>query len=127
MVKIKEDYLNRKRSFSIGDTVKVHFKIVEGEKERIQNFEGYVIGVKGKGLCTTVKVRKNSFGVGVERTFLLYSPRVEKIDLIKKGKVRRAKLYYLRARTGKSAMIKEKIDTKGKSLRLKSKAKAKAK
>ena len=70
IVKIKEDYLNRKRSFSIGDTVKVHFKIVEGEKERIQNFEGYVIGVKGKGLCTTVKVRKNSFGVGVERTFL---------------------------------------------------------
>ncbi|HOV13699.1 MAG TPA: 50S ribosomal protein L19 [Spirochaetota bacterium] len=114
MTKIKGEYLNRKLGFTIGDLVKVHFKIVEGDKERIQNYEGYVIGIKGNGISTTVKVRKNSFGVGVERTFLIYSPRVEQIELIRKGRVRRAKLYYLRDRKGKSAMITEKIDMKSK-------------
>jgi large subunit ribosomal protein L19 len=113
--KVKDRYLNRKNIFAVGDTVKVHFKIVEGNKERIQNFEGYVISVKGSGISTTVKVRKNSFGVGVERTFPLFSPKVEDIELIRKGRVRRAKLYYLRDRTGKSAIIREKISFKHKS------------
>jgi len=111
---VKEEFLKRKDSFNIGDTVKVHFNIVEGEKERVQIFEGYVIARRGKGLDRTVKVRKNSFGVGVERTFLIYSPRVIKIECVKKGKVRRAKLFYLRNLTGKNAIIREKIDTKKK-------------
>ncbi len=114
--RVKGKYLNRKLGFTTGDLVKVQFKIIEGDKERIQSFEGYVIAVKGKGLSTTVKVRKNSFGVGVERTFLIYSPRVDDIELIRKGKVRRAKLYYLRSRKGKSAMITEKIDTRKKKI-----------
>jgi large subunit ribosomal protein L19 len=109
---IKDKYLNRKKQFSVGDLVKVHFKIIEGTKERIQNFEGYVIAVKGSGISTAVKVRKISFGVGVERTFPLYSTKVEDIELMRKGKVRRAKLYYLRERTGKSSIIKEKIASK---------------
>lgn len=119
IAKIRGEYLNRKLGFSVGDLVKVHFKIVEGDKERIQNFEGYVIGIKGSGISTTVKVRKNSFGVGVERTFLIYSPRVDKIELVRKGRVRRAKLYYLRDRKGKSAMIREKIDMRVKSVEAK--------
>jgi large subunit ribosomal protein L19 len=121
----KEKYLNRKNTFSIGDLVKVHFKIIEGTKERIQNFEGYVISVKGSGISTSVKVRKNSFGVGVERTFPLYSPKVDDIELIRKGKIRRSKLYYLRNRTGKSAVIKEKIASKGKSSTAEKKSKNK--
>jgi|WetSurMetagenome_2_1015567.scaffolds.fasta_scaffold365919_2 large subunit ribosomal protein L19 len=108
----KNRYLNRKDIFSVGDLVKVHFKIIEGTKERIQNFEGYVIGIKGSGISTAVKVRKTSFGVGVERTFPLYSTKVEDVELIRKGKVRRSKLYYLRSRTGKSSVIKEKIAAK---------------
>jgi large subunit ribosomal protein L19 len=115
ITEIKDHFANRKRNFSIGDLVKVHFKIIEGNKERIQNFEGYVIAKKNSGISTTVKVRKNSFGVGVERTFPLYSPRVEDIELIRKGKVRRAKLYYLRKRSGKRAVIKEKISFKEKT------------
>ncbi|HPO50346.1 MAG TPA: 50S ribosomal protein L19 [Spirochaetota bacterium] len=109
---VKDDFLKRKIGFGVGDLVKVRFKIVEGDKERIQNYEGYVIGIKGSGISTTVKVRKNSFGVGVERTFLIYSPRVDGIETVRKGRVRRAKLYYLRDRKGKSAMITEKIDMK---------------
>jgi large subunit ribosomal protein L19 len=109
---IKEEFLKRKKSFSIGDTVKVYFNIVEGEKERVQIFEGYVIAERGKGLDRTIKVRKISFGVGVERTFLVYSPRVIKVECVKKGKVRRAKLFYLRDLTGKNAIIREKIDSK---------------
>jgi large subunit ribosomal protein L19 len=120
---IKSTFLNRKSSFSVGDTVKVFFKIVEGEKERIQAYEGYVIGIKGAGISTSVKVRKQSFGVGVERTFPLYSPRVDRIELIRKGKVRRAKLYYLRARTGRSAMIHERIDHKALAARNPAKSK----
>ncbi len=111
---VKDTFLNRKDTFSIGDTVKVHFNIVEGEKERVQIFEGYVIAKKGKGLDRTIKVRKTSFGVGVERTFLVYSPKVLKIERVRKGRVRRAKLYYLRNLTGKNAIIKEKIENKRK-------------
>ena len=91
-----------------GDTVRVHVKIVEGDKERIQVFEGVVIGIKGGGLRETFRVRKVSYGIGVERIFPLHSPRLDKIDIVKKGRVRRAKLYYLRDRKGKAAQIKEK-------------------
>lgn len=91
-----------------GDTVRVHVKIVEGDKERIQVFEGIVIGIKGGGLRETFRVRKVSYGIGVERIFPLHSPRVDKIEIVKKGRVRRAKLYYLRDRKGKAAQIKEK-------------------
>jgi large subunit ribosomal protein L19 len=88
-----------------GDTVKVHVKVVEGEKERIQVFEGVVIGHKHGANRTTFTVRKVSYGVGVERTFPLHSPRLEKIQIITRGKVRRAKLYYLRGLSGKAARI----------------------
>jgi large subunit ribosomal protein L19 len=95
-------------SFGIGDTVKVYQKIVEGDKERIQVFEGTVIGRKGGGSRETFTVRKVSYGVGVERIFPLHSPMIEKIEIVKKGDVRRAKLYYLREKKGKAARIKEK-------------------
>ena len=91
-----------------GDTVRVHVKIIEGDKERIQVFEGIVLGLSGGGLRETFRVRKISYGVGVERIFPLHSPRIDKIEIAKKGRVRRAKLYYLRDRKGKSAQIKEK-------------------
>jgi large subunit ribosomal protein L19 len=96
-------------NFRIGDTVKVHFRIVEGKGERVQIMEGVVIAIKNSGLSKTFMVRKISYGVGVERIFPLHSPRVEKVEVIRHGKVRRAKLYYLRERVGKSARIKEKI------------------
>ena len=95
-------------SFRVGDTIKVHAKVVEGDKERIQVFEGVVIGRQGSGMREAVRVRKLSYGVGVERLFPLHSPMVDKIELAKEGKVRRAKLYYLRDRVGKAAKIKEK-------------------
>jgi large subunit ribosomal protein L19 len=110
--KISVDFSERVKIFEIGDSVKISFKIMEGKKERIQIFEGYVIAVKGKGLNKTFKVRKVSYGVGVERTYPIYSPNITKIEVIKKGKIRRAKLYYLRKRSGKSAIIKEKINFK---------------
>ena len=91
-----------------GDTVRVHVKIVEGDKERIQVFEGFVIGLSGGGLRETFRVRKVSYGVGVERIFPLHSPRLDQIEIVKKGRVRRAKLYYLRDRKGKAAQIREK-------------------
>lgn len=94
--------------FSPGDTVRVHVKVVEGERERIQVFEGVVLRKSGGGLTTTFTVRKVSQGVGVERTFPLHSPRIEKIEVVREGKVRRARLYYLRQRSGKAARIKEK-------------------
>lgn len=94
--------------FGSGDSVKVHVRIVEGNRERIQVFEGVVIKRQGSGISETYTVRKISNGVGVERTFPLHSPRVEKIEVIKRGKVRRNKLFYLRQRSGKSARIKEK-------------------
>jgi large subunit ribosomal protein L19 len=107
-----DEFSNRGKSVNIGDLVKVHYKIIENKKERIQIFEGNVIAFKGKGLTRTVKVRKLSYGIGVERTFPLFSPNVVKIELEKRGKVRRAKLYYLRERSGKSAVIREKINFK---------------
>ncbi len=93
--------------FSPGDTVKVHFKVQEGDKERIQAFEGVVIRRRGDGLRSTFTVRKVTYGVGVERTFPIHSPLVEKIERTRQGHVRRAKLYYLRKLKGKAARIRE--------------------
>ena len=95
--------------FGPGDTVNVHVRVVEGEKERIQLIEGVVIKMRGGGARNTLTVRKISFGVGVERIFPFHSPRVEKIEIVKRAKVRQAKLYYLRERSGRSARIKEKL------------------
>ncbi|MBQ4037462.1 MAG: 50S ribosomal protein L19 [Clostridia bacterium] len=95
--------------FNVGDTVRVHNKIVEGTRERIQLFEGTVIAKKNGGISETFTVRRVSYGVGVEKTFPLHSPRVEKVEVIRAGKVRRAKLYYLRDRVGKAAKVKELI------------------
>ena len=94
--------------FGPGDTLKVHVRVVEGNRERVQVFEGAVIGRQGSGVRETFKVRKLSFGVGVERTFPVHSPIIQKIEVVRKGDVRRAKLYNLRDRVGKSAKIKEK-------------------
>ena len=94
---------------SVGDTVKVHVRIKEGDKSRIQLFEGTVIAKKHGGISETFTVRRLSHGCGVERVFPLHSPVVEKVDVIRRGKVRRAKLYYLRDRVGKAAKVKEKI------------------
>jgi large subunit ribosomal protein L19 len=91
-----------------GDTVKVHAKVVEGNRERVQIFEGIVIGCRGSGAKQTFTVRRIAHGVGVERSFLLHSPRIDRIDVVRHGKVRRAKLYYLRGKVGKSARIREK-------------------
>ena len=94
-------------NFRPGDTVKVHVKVVEGTRERIQVFEGVVIKRRGGGISETFTVRKISYGVGVERTFPVHSPKVAKLEVARRGKVRRAKLYYLRALRGKAARIKE--------------------
>ncbi len=94
---------------NIGDTVRVHNKIKEGNKERIQMFEGTIIAIKGSGISESFTVRRVSYGIGVEKTFPVHSPNIEKVDIIRSGKVRRAKLYYLRDRAGKSAKVKEKI------------------
>ncbi|WP_026487240.1 50S ribosomal protein L19 [Caldanaerobius polysaccharolyticus] len=93
--------------FNVGDTVRVNVKVIEGNRERIQAYEGIVISKKGEGLRETFTVRRVSYGVGVERTFLLHSPRISSIEVVKRGKVRRAKLYYLRDRVGKAARVKE--------------------
>jgi large subunit ribosomal protein L19 len=93
--------------FRPGDTVRVHVKVREGQRERIQVFEGIVIRRRGSGISETYTVRKVSYGVGVERTFPLHSPKVDKIEVVRRGKVRRAKLYYLRGLSGKAARIKE--------------------
>ncbi|HEX2701682.1 MAG TPA: 50S ribosomal protein L19 [Acidimicrobiales bacterium] len=95
-------------AFKPGDNVKVHVRVVEGTRERVQVFQGDVIARKGDGIRETFKVRKTSFGVGVERTFPVHSPVLAKIEVVRTGDVRRAKLYYLRERSGKSAKIKEK-------------------
>ncbi|MGB1539628.1 MAG: 50S ribosomal protein L19 [Rickettsiales bacterium] len=97
-------------AFGAGDTVRVNVRIVEGNTERVQAFEGVCIGRKNRGLHSSFTVRKISHGEGVERTFPLYSPRLESIEVVRRGDVRRAKLYYLRDRSGKSARIKEKRD-----------------
>ena len=110
---IKKITANKKiTEFSPGDTIKVGVKIVEGKRERIQYFEGVCIAKKNRDLNSSFTVRKISFGEGVERTFALYSPNVDSIKVIRSGKVRRAKLYYLRDRKGKSARIAEKIKKK---------------
>ena len=95
-------------AFRAGDTIKVHVKVVEGNRSRIQVFQGVVIRVQGSGIGRTFTVRKVSFGVGVERTFPVHSPSIAKVELVTRGDVRRAKLYYLRERTGRAAKIKEK-------------------
>ena len=94
--------------FQAGDTVKVHVRVVEGNKERVQVFEGVVIARRGSGINESFTVRKLSFGVGVERTFPLHSPIMQKVEFVTRGDVRRAKLYYLRDRIGKSAKVREK-------------------
>ena len=93
--------------FNVGDTVKVMVKVIEGDRERLQAFEGIVIARKHGGISETFTVRRLSFGVGVEKTFPIHSPKVADIQVVRRGKVRRAKLYYLRARTGKAARVKE--------------------
>jgi large subunit ribosomal protein L19 len=93
--------------FSPGDTVRVHLKVVEGDRERTQVFEGVVLRVRGGGLNSTFTVRRVTHGVGVERTFPFYSPMVQKVEVVRQGKVRRARLYYLRTRIGRAARVKE--------------------
>ena len=101
--------------FSIGDTLKVHYKIIEGKNERVQVYEGLCIAIKRSGIRRTFKVRKISYGVGVERTFPMNSPRIQNIEISRRGRVRRAKLYYIRDRVGKSAKVAELIQKKEKT------------
>ena len=101
--------------FGPGDTLKVHVKVIEGTRERVQIFEGVCIARKADSINSNFTVRKISYGEGVERVFPLYSPRIDKIEVVRRGRVRRAKLYYLRGRTGKSARIAEKIQRPSKS------------
>jgi large subunit ribosomal protein L19 len=108
MDKINAEQCRELASFKVGDTVKVHVKIVEGENERVQVFKGVVIGRSGGGINEAFTVRRVSFGQGVERVFPLHSPRLEKIEVERESQVRRGKLYYLRDRVGKSARLKEK-------------------
>jgi large subunit ribosomal protein L19 len=96
-------------NFKVGDTVKVHFRIIEGKNERIQIYEGLVIAIKNSRVGKSFTVRKNSYGVGVERVFPIHSPRVARVELVRPGRVRRAKLYYIREKVGKSAKIRELI------------------
>jgi large subunit ribosomal protein L19 len=104
---VEESFKRNITDFDIGDTVRVSVKVVEGDKERIQPFEGVVIARHGGGTRETFMVRKISFGIGVERIFPLHSPAVDKVEVLKRGRVRRAKLYYLRGKKGKAAKIKE--------------------
>ena len=108
----KEQLRSYLPKLEIGDTVRVYVKVVEGNRERLQNFEGIVIKMQGGGIRKTFTVRRISYGVGVERTFPYHSPRIGRIEVVRHGVVRRAKLYYLRERTGKAAKIKERIVTK---------------
>lgn len=107
MAAMEEKKSSKVPDFRPGDTVKVHMKVKEGESERVQVFEGAVIVRRGRGASENFTVRKISFGVGVERTFLISSPHIEKIELVREGKVRRARLYYLRDLTGRSARIED--------------------
>ena len=104
-----EQMKNKIPLLNVGDTVKVHVRVKEGNRERIQVFEGIIIKVQGGGVNKTFTVRRISYGVGVEKTFLIHSPAVEKVEVVRVGKARRAKLFYLRDRLGKSAKTKEKI------------------
>ena len=107
---IEEGMLKEEKPvIEIGDVVRVHVKIREGERERIQVFEGTVIAKRGSGVSSTFTVRRVAYGVGVERVFPLHSPNVAKVEVVRKGRVRRSKLYYLRDRVGKAAKVKEKI------------------
>src|ERR1700720_3954838 len=108
---IERAQLRRVPSFSPGDRVKVHFQVIEGTRRRVQVFEGVVIKRQGHGARETFTVRKQSFGVGVERTFPLHSPKIERIEVAARGDVRRAKLYYLRSRVGKRARVRERRST----------------
>ena len=116
IAQLEKEYLKKGKipEFDPGDTIRVDSKVVEGDKERSQAFEGIVISKRGAGMRETFTVRKVSFGVGVERTFFLHSPIVQRIRLVRKGKVRRAKLYYLRQLSGKKARIEEKISEEAK-------------
>ena len=105
--KIESEHIRRKADFQPGDTVKVHVQISEGEKKRIQIFQGVVIRIAGPGVNRSFTVRKMSFGIGVERVFPLQSPNVMKVEITHRGKVRRARLYYLRDLTGKKARLKD--------------------
>ncbi|MDH7576793.1 MAG: 50S ribosomal protein L19 [Bacillota bacterium] len=105
---VEQDYFKKEiPPFRPGDTVRVHVKVIEGNRERTQTFEGTVIRRRGSGLNETFTVRRISYGVGVERTFPVHSPRLEKIEVLRRGRVRRARLYYLRERVGKAARIRE--------------------
>ena len=107
---IEKKYIMKDRqNFSAGDTIKVSAKIVEGDKERVQAFEGTVLAIKGKSINQTVFVRKITNNIAIERCFLVHSPRIVSIETVRRGRVRRAKLYYLRDRKGKSARVKEKL------------------
>lgn len=108
----QEQIRNDLPKLDIGDHVKVHLKVKEGNRERVQVFEGTVIAKKGEGLKETFTVRRVSYGVGVERILPVHSPKINRIDVVRKGKIRRAKLYYLRDRVGKAAKIKEKLAVK---------------
>ena len=119
----KEGSLN----FSVGDTVKVHFEIIEGKTKRIQIYEGVVIAIKNTGVRTTVTVRKISYGVGVERVFPVYSPRVVRVEVVRVGKVRRSKLYYIRDKVGKGAKVKELIGAQATAYLERSRAASQAK
>ena len=101
--------------FGAGDTLRIDVKVVEGTRERVQAFEGVCIGRKNDGIGSSFTVRKMSYGEGVERVFPLYSPKIQEISVVRRGKVRRAKLYYLRGRTGKAARIAEKVTNRTKS------------
>ncbi len=101
-------------AFNVGDTVRVMFKIVEGKTERVQAYEGLCICMKNAGVQKTFTVRKNSYGVGVERVFPMNSPRIEKVEVVRAGKVRRAKLYYIRTKIGKKSKVKELISVAAK-------------
>ncbi len=103
----REGLKEQSADFNIGDTVRVYVKVVEGDKERLQAYEGVVISRKNGSIRETFTVRRVSFGVGVERTFPVHSPRIDRIEVVRKGKVRRAKLYYLRKLSGKKAKIRE--------------------
>jgi large subunit ribosomal protein L19 len=105
---VEEKFRKKVAPFRVGDTVRTYVKVVEGDKERLQPFEGVVIARKGQGINETFMVRKISFGVGVERIFPVHSPSVDKVEVLKRGEVSRAKLYYLRHKKGKDAKVKEK-------------------
>lgn len=106
----KDEYREDPLAFNIGDSVKVHYRITEGTRDRTQIFDGTVIKKSGSGVGTTFTVRRLSYGVGVERTFPINSPRIEKLEVTRRGRVRRSKLHYLRERQGRSARVREKTD-----------------